>query len=348
MKENNGLKRVLDALNRREPDLVPTMEIYIDPKVREAIFPGATYEEFIDYMDLDAIVITDVENDRYEIVDKVKGIIRDKWGVLKRTTDDLDSFPIESAIKSERDLDAFQSPDPNLQWRYEQLESAVNRFKGRRAVIAFLLDVFYVVNELRGMEDHFLDVIRNPPLIDRLNEIVLEYNLKYISNCIEVGADIIWIGGDFATNFGPMLSPEHMERFAIEPLRKQVELCQRLDIPTIKHTDGDINSIIGQMIDTGLNGIHPIDPVAGMDIGQMKSEFGKKICLVGNIDCAQLLCWGTEDDTSEAVKQCIKKAGYGGGFICTSSNTIHSNVNPKNYVAMVNAIKLFGKYPLSV
>ncbi len=345
MEKMTCVERIFRALDRQEPDVVPTMEIFIDPKVRDAILPGASYEDFVDFMDLDAIVITDVANERYEILDRAKNIIRDKWGVIKRSTGELDSFPIEAPIKSERDLGSYVPPDPDLPWRYDELKSAVKRFKNQRAVVAFLVDVFYVVNEIRGMADHFMDVIRNPELIEQLNQIVLDYNLKYIENCIEVGAEIVWIGGDYATNFGPMLSPRLMERFAISPLKAQIEMCKRHGIPVVKHTDGDISSILDMMIGAGLDGIHPIDPVAGMDIGEVKMKYGDRICLVGNIDCAQLLTWGTKEDVRQAVKECVTKAGAGGGLICASSNTIHSGVKPENYVAMINAIRQYGKYP---
>ena len=102
------------------------------------------------------------------------------------------------------------------------------------------------------------------------------------------------------------------------------------------------------LIESGLHGIHPIDPVAGMDIGEAKARYGDRICLLGNIDCAQLLSWGTQDEVRQAVKDCIAKAGAGGGLICASSNSIHSGVSPENYRAMVNAIKQYGTYPLKL
>jgi uroporphyrinogen decarboxylase len=211
-----------------------------------------------------------------------------------------------------------------------------------------VVDVFYIVNEMRGMADHFIDIIRNPGLIERLNEIVLDYNLRYIRNCIELGADIIWVTGDYAMTTGPMVSPEHIERFAIKPLKAQVEQCQKWGVPCLKHTDGNIWDIFEMLIDTGIAGIHPIDPESGMDIGEAKDRYGDRICLIGNIDCGPLLTLGTPEEVRQAVRECISKAGKGGGLICTSSNSIHSGVKPENYLAMVKAIKEYGRYPLSL
>ena len=101
-------------------------------------------------------------------------------------------------------------------------------------------------------------------------------------------------------------------------------------------------------VEAGADGIHPIDPSAGMDIGEAKTKYGDRICLMGNIDCVRLLSWGSEEEVRETVRTCIRKAGKGGGLICMSSNSIHSGVKPANYSAMVKAIKEYGQYPLQL
>ena len=345
MKKLTNLERILRVLDLQEPDVVPTFELIIDKKVRDAILPGASYEDFVEFMDLDAAVYYDWAYDRYETLDEAKGIIRDKFGVIKRRTSEVDPMPIEPVIKSEKDLDHYIPPDPNVPWKYKGLEVALKKFKGQRAIIATVVDVFYIVSEMRGMANHFRDIIRNPSLVEKLNEIVLNYNLQYIRNCIELGADIIWISGDYATTLGPMVSPKHIERFAIGPLRRQVEECQKFGIPCLKHTDGNIWSIFDLLVKTGVDGIHPIDPLSGMDIGEAKVKYGNRVCLIGNIDCGHLLTFGTEEEVRQAVRKCIRKAGAGGGLICTSSNSIHSAVKPGNYLAMVKAIREYGRYP---
>jgi len=348
MTKLTSLERVFKTLNLQEPDVVPTCELIVDPKVQNVILPGASYEDFVEFMDLDAAVYYEWAYDRYETVDEAKGIIRDKFGVIKRLTTEVDAIPMEAPIKSEKDLDNYTPPDPDVPWKYEALEAAVKRFKGQRSVIATAMDVFYQVNEVRGMYDHFMDVVRNPDLIERLTEIVLDYNLRYIRNCIEVGADIIWITGDIATTIGPMVSPKHIERFAIRPLKATVDECKSHGVPCLKHTDGNIWSIFDMLVGTGIAGIHPIDPESGMDIGEAKTKYGNRVCLIGNIDCGATLCWGTEEEVRQEVKECIRKAGAGGGLICASSNSIHSGVKPENYVTMVKAIREYGRYPLSL
>ena len=45
------------------------------------------------------------------------------------------------------------------------------------------------------------------------------------------------------------------------------------------------------------------------------------------------------------MKTCLRGGGPGGGFILSSSNTIHRGVRPENYRAMLQALREFGRYP---
>jgi uroporphyrinogen decarboxylase len=350
MNDLSSLERVTKVLKLQQPDVVPHWELGIARNVMDAIVPGASYTDFVDHMDIDAVVIFDkVGAWSYETVDPHKKISRDQWGALVRFTSEALGHPWEPAIKSEKDLELYAAPDPDEQWRYRHLNKAVKRFKGQRAIFAHVTDVFDIAKEsLLGDEQYFEAMINNPAIVDRVNEIVLNYNLQYIKNCIKMGADFLLITGDYAMTQGPFVSPKHTARFLTPSLKKMVELAHSLNVPVIKHTDGNIWKIFDLIIETGVDGIHPIDPMAGMDLGEAKTKYGNKVCLMGNVNCGSTLSWGTVEEVRQEVKDCIRKAGYGGGYICASSNSIHSGVKPENYVGMIKAIREYGRYPLKL
>jgi len=343
-----GLERLLKTIKLQEPDVVPHFEDIIDKKVRDAILPGSSFENFIEFMDMDGVCFYDRESAwKYEALDKGKGIYRDQWGGTVRFTQEVDCHPITPAIKSENDLDSYVPPDPDLDWRYERLKQLVKRFKGKRAIIIEVSDSLRVAGDfLLGDVAYFKAMITNPGLVDRVNEIVDNYQLKYIENCLDVGADIVFSCGDWAMTKGPMVSPKFIKRFVAPSFQKIAKYAHDRGVPCLKHTDGNIWSIFDTIIDSGADGIHPIDPVAGMDIGEAKNRFGSKICLMGNVNGATTLVTGTTEEVREETKAVIRKAGKGGGLICMSSSSIHSGVKPENYVAMVKAIRDYGKYPL--
>ena len=345
----SGVERVVKALKKEEHDMVPHLELIHDVKVREAILPGASYEDFIEYIDVDGVLLFDkVFSWKYEKVDEVKKIVRDQWGALIHFTSEALGFPIERAIKSEKDLDRYVPPDPDEEWRYEPLKKYVKRWKGERAIVGHVTDVFDIAKEsFLGEELYFESMVENPDLVDQVNEIALNYNLRSIRNQIEAGADVLSISGDFAITNGPMVSPKHTARFLTPALKKQVELGHTLGVPVFKHTDGNLWKIMDLLVDTGIDGLHPIDPYAGMDLAEVRAKY-PTLCLMGNVNCGATLSWKSIEEVRQEVKECIKKAGYGGGYICMSSNTIHSGVKPENYIAMVKAIREYGKYPLEL
>ena len=65
---------------------------------------------------------------------------------------------------------------------------------------------------------------------------------------------------------------------------------------------------------------------------------------MGNVNCAGNLVYGDKNDVIEEVKDCIRIGSPGGGYILSSSNSIHSGVKPENYVAMIEAVKQYGSY----
>jgi len=347
MKTLTGAERVFKALQLQEPDRVP---FYEGPnnKIREEILPGSSYDDVVRYFDLDAVGIDDRRIPGYLVEALDASRFRNQWGTIVRKTTESLVHPMEGAIKTEKDLDTWHPPDPDEPWRYEELAELVKRYKGQKAIITSFADPFNVANEVRGAANHYMDFIRNPDLVDRLAALIRDYYLRYIRNCIEVGADIIFITGDYATTKWPMLSNEDFANHVIPVLKALVDGVKSRGAYALKHTDGNIMPIIDMIIDTGIHGLHPIDPNAGMDLGEVKEKYGHRVCLLGNVDCAYTLTWGTLEEVREDVRRCVRQAARGGGYICMSSNSIHSAVKTENYVEMVKAIHEYGKYPISI
>lgn len=344
----NGLERMCKALKREPPDRVPHFEFLIHQKVRDAIKPGLSYEDFIEYIDIDGIGLGDKNNaHRYTPVDEAKRVYRDQWGATVKFSVEVAGIPFEPAIKSERDFEKYMMPDPDEEWRYDNLRKAVKRFKGEKAIFCGVTDVFDIVKEsFLGDMGMFTGMIRNPALVKQISQAVLAYQLKYIKNCFKVGTDFFFINGDYAVTNGPMVSPKMAAEFIIPYLKAIVDTVHKSGALVAKHSDGLLWSLFDQIVATGVNAIHPIDPEAGMDMGEAKARYGHKVCLMGNVDCGPLLTWGKPEEVRQSVKECIRKGGKGGGLICMSSNSIHSGVKPENYVAMLKAIHEYGKYPL--
>jgi len=250
---------------------------------------------------------------------------------------------LKDLLKTEDDLKSYAPPDPDDPEVLGRFPELVKRFKGKKAIIWENRDALSNPRYLRGTENLFLDYVRNPKFAHEVTEMVLSYEIEAVRKAIKAGAEAVMLGDDYAYNDGPFISPSHFREFVLPGLRKMVKMIHETSAYCIKHTDGNIMPILDMIIDSGVDAINPIDPIAGMDIQKIKEMYGSRVCIVGNIDCGSLLTNGTPQQVVRAVKECILKASPAGGHILSSSNSIHSGVKPENFLAMVEAAKKFGK-----
>jgi len=332
----------MTALARKEPDRVPMWELIVNKPVIQALYGDIGYLEFCEREDLDGVTIFEDQN-----VESLGGeFMRDEWGIVWQVDAPGVPYRVDGPVKCDADVDKLVAPDPDADHRLKSLESAVKRFKGERAIVFLSHDAFEFSHYLYGMENLLMAYLENPDFCHRLARKVIEYKKRVMARAIEIGADIALTGDDYANRKAPIMSPAHFREFCLPYMQEMVDVAKKGGVPFIKHTDGNLWPIIDMLVDTGLEGLDPIEPIASMDIGKVKERFGDRIAVAGNVDCGEVLSHGTVAEVVEAVKETIAKASPGGGHILASSNSIHPAVNPRNYRAMLEAGRRFGVYPL--
>jgi uroporphyrinogen decarboxylase len=226
------------------------------------------------------------------------------------------------------------------------LERLVKRYKGKLAIGVHLNDVLSIPRNLMGFEKLMEAFVAEPELVRGLVELSVKVNLALAQEAAQRGADFIFTGDDYAATERPFISPRMFREWLYPGLKRVMSGFKALGLMVIKHTDGNIRPLLDMILDSGIDALDPIDPLAGLDIGKMKHQYGHRIALKGNVDCAHTLTHGTEQQVVAATLDVIRKAAAGGGLIVSSSNSIHSGVKPGNYLAMWNAIRMYGRYPI--
>ena len=198
------------------------------------------------------------------------------------------------------------------------------------------------------MQPAYLECLAVKP---ELIEIFLDYQtihcIEFIKEAKKHGADFILGGGDCATGHGPVYNPEIFRKMLLPRYKKILKLCRDLGIFYVFRSDGNTKPLWNIWFnEIGFDGYAEIDKSAGMDLGELKELYGEKITLIGNVDCAKTLVSGTKEEIEKEVKDCIRKAAKGGGYILSSSNSIHYNVPAKNLIYMIEAARKFGRYPV--
>ena len=345
MVELTSSERVLRVLDRQEPDRIPHFEWLFAKNVREAICPGCkSHNDFAVKMGHDAILVG--PDFKKEQVAPTQW--RSEWGYVDDYGNEEHGVEVESPIKQMSDFENYSPPDPLAPGRYDTVEWAVKEFKGDKAIGVHLNDVFSIPRSLMGMENLLMTIALDPELVKALVDMSVDINLAMAKEAAARGADFIWTGDDYACNTGPMMSPDHFRELFYPGLCRVIGGFRELGLPVIKHTDGYLWPIIDMIIDSGISCLDPIDPQAGMDLTEVKDKYGDRVALKGNVDCAQTLSYATADEVIEETKEVIRKGGPGGGFILSSSNSIHASVKPENYLAMLDTLKKYGSYPLSL
>jgi len=340
MKELTSEERILRTLKREDVDRVPTFEWLIDKKVMNAIKPGITYEEFCYDYDQDAICIDcDYTSERIED-DK----IRDEWGMIKKDSGQAHTFPIDGPIRTMKDLENYTPPDPHVPERFRSIERAVELHSGKKALILHLNDVFSIPSRMMPF-DHFMMLLMDEPeTVSALIDMSVDINLQLAEEAVKRGIKIIYTGDDYAYNSGPMVSPSQFEELFYPGLKRVMQGYKDLGLLILKHTDGNIMPILDMIIDSGIDCLDPIDPMAGMDLAHMKKTYGDRLVLKGNVDCAHTLTFKGVEETVAETKKCLEIGMDGGNYIISSSNSIHSEVKPENFLAMLDTIKRYGQY----
>ena len=180
-----------------------------------------------------------------------------------------------------------------------------------------------------------------------LHEFYANFTIDFYNAYIDAGAELFIESGDLAYKVRPMMSPKHFYDLLLPAYKSITDAVHERGKKIVLHTDGQVTPLLDFVVDCGFDGLQSLEPTAGVDLAVVKKKVGDKLCLMGNIDVAHDLVFGTKEEVYKAVKYAIKTAGPGGGFIVSAAN-MHPGVKVQNLKWMVEAAKEYGKYPLNL
>lgn len=344
--------RLRCALKRGQPDRVPVVEIWVNDPVAAAFLgrpihsasdrvefwlragydyvpvPMVGYRWVPDRPPKEGYRITRSHRSCYSAEEQEAGWRSEHAGWIT-SLEEMDSHPWPRS--EEIDLTFLRETLPHLPE------------KMRVVVITSLHEL---VVTILGTETFLVATAEEPQLVQetyrRVGELIVHL-VEQASQHEKVGA--LWVGDDLAYTQGMFYSPEQMRAWLFPWYRKIAAVAQAHDLPLLFHSDGDVRSIIPDLVEIGFDALHPIEPKA-MDIAAIKREWGDRLCLIGNIDLCYTLTRGTPEEVEAEVRQRLRQCGPGGGYCVSSANSIPEYVPLENYCAMLQAARRWGGYPL--
>ena len=212
---------------------------------------------------------------------------------------------------------------------------------------------FQTACDLRGTENFLKDLARNPKFAQTLLEkvtIVLENLLRQAMLAGGKYFDMIELpGDDYAGNTNIMISPAMFRKFIKPCLVRLVKVVKEHN-PNMKimlHSDGAITTLLPDLINLGVDVIHPLEPLPATDMIAVKEKFGRQVTFLGGIDISHAMP-GSREDVIAETKRRIAQLAPGGGYILAPSNHLQDDVPAENVVALFETAHQFGKYPIQV
>lgn len=199
-------------------------------------------------------------------------------------------------------------------------------------------DGTFPYSESVGLQEFLIRMVTDPYFVTQAISVYTQRTIIEQNALLDLGCDAVLLDADYCGTKGPMMSPEHFRQFVFPALKYLCDEAHARGKYLIKHTDGSTWAILPEMIESGINGWHGIQPSIGMDIAKLKKMYGTKLCFFGGVDCNTLVS-GTQDDVRKEVRDVVQYAGKEGGLVLTSSNTLTFGVKYDNYLVMIETAR---------
>ncbi len=200
--------------------------------------------------------------------------------------------------------------------------------------------IWHILLDFFGMEHCFVKMYTHPEVVTavmrKMTDFYLEVNRRFFEEHGDK-VDVFFFGNDMGSQLDCMISPE-MFRLYIFPFYKElIDLAKSYGKKVALHSCGSIDRIIPDMIEMGVDVLHPIQAkAANMGAEHLQAQYGGKIIFLGGVDTQELLPFGSEQDVEQEVLR-LRKI-FGKHYICSPSHeALLPNVSPEKLKAMSGA-----------
>ncbi|MFB3881102.1 MAG: uroporphyrinogen decarboxylase family protein [Armatimonadota bacterium] len=262
----------------------------------------------------------------------------DLWGVGWDSTIN-DGFKIDVHPLAELDtLSGYRLPDPDDARFYRDIQRAIAENGGRCAVFAdlgfTLWERYYL---LRGFEQAMEDLASDPLLVEDVLDQILEVMIGISQHVVRLGIDVGYTGDDFGSQRGLLFSPALWRRLFRPRYEKLWGVFRSAGVPVCHHSCGDVRTIIGDMAETGLDLLCPVQTHA-MPPDDLADKWGRSLAFWGGICTQSVLPFGSPADVRRHIEHCRQTLGRYGRYVIGPSHDLTSDVPRDNLLTMLECI----------
>lgn len=351
-------ERVKMTLRHEKADMLPVDYMFEDYRTmqRFADHYGMTNDELLEYIGCDIVyfnVMDEVQKFVYnpDLMDfvlkngfarrdeKDPHIVYDRWGIGWRTDHDGER-PVENIVIPDIEkVSEYQAPDPQKEGQLYELNKFLKYYndKGYAVSVGQYYGLFEKCWLLLGFEHGLMDHFEYPDEVAELLDKIMEYRLGVSRMLVQQDIAFGHSGDDYGTQRGPMMSLEMWREFYKPRLAKIWKVYKDAGLSVVHHSCGDCSIFLDDMIEIGLDAIHPVQSAA-MDIEALGKRYGNNLVFYGAIDCQQVLAHGTPDEVRNNVKYVVEHLGKEGSMILAPINVMR-DTSIENFDALIETVK---------
>jgi uroporphyrinogen decarboxylase len=203
---------------------------------------------------------------------------------------------------------------------------------------------------LRGWRNWIVDITGRRHIAGALIERMMEVNMDRVRKLTKVlsgRVQVLGFGDDLGMQSGPQMSPDTY-REVLKPCHEEMftYVKRHSDCFTFLHSCGSIYSLLGDLVDAGLDIINPVQiSAADMDPSRLKAEFGEELTFWGGgADTQNVLGYRPVREVEAHVADNIEALARGGGFVFNQVHNVQPNVSPESLIAAYRTARKLGKY----
>ena len=257
-------------------------------------------------------------------------------------------FYMGGGFKSPEDYHAWGPINPYHPIREKIYKKALEAVGDRIFIMPGIMGFFEPTWEIFGFETFTKLYFQNRRFIQKVLDDHRKAAIETAKYMMDLGAEALVVYDDYGHKTGPFISPRDFRKLIAPCLREFTRTCHKRGVKVLLHSDGNLNQILDDIVNTGIDALHPWEPQANMNIIEGKKRYGNRICLVGNVDPMYTLSEAPVETVREEVLKLLKNVAPGGGYILSSGHSIHPRVKYENLMEMMKTVERYGKYPIKI
>jgi len=256
----------------------------------------------------------------------------DEWGTTWKKIHQVD-FPLKDLSK----LADYKFPEIiDGDGRFDKTLVRMKEYSDSYILFFYGFCLFERYTSLRGFENHLMDPYVNPDEHKAIIEGIMKVNMKVLERMAQLPIDGILFGDDLGTQESMIMAPDMWRKLYKPHMKKLFDYVHENDMEVWLHSDGNINPIVEDLIEIGLNVLNPVQPQL-FDVAELGKKCGDRLSFLGGIDVQHYLPNGTKEEMLEQYNLYYEHLSSDtGGFIPNETNQVLDDSKLENVEVVVD------------